>query len=197
MAQLLGLNLETTTEPLNNLKAEFKIRENERNGWNIMQVDTGGVDDENAKINFSGWGTIDGQTTGWSKSGSREGWAYPATVNYYQYRNDYVTPGTSFKGNVSKIRDYSPAVTAIKGHYQPLQNATNATSNSNAIARTHNAKNNFTPTKGSYGNNASANEGDNLLIDAGTRGEGGDPGISDSEINNLTGEAIFYELISI
>lgn len=105
---------------------------------------------------------------------------------------EFIQPETSFKGNVSKIRDYSPAVTAIKGHYQPLQKATNATSNSAAIARTHNASNVFTPTKGSYVDNASANEEDNLLIDAGTRGEGGDPGISDSEINNLTGGKLYF-----
>lgn len=198
-ASYMGLSLSQTSEPLNDfLKGEHTIRDDERNGWNIIQVDTGGVKHQMKKINFSGWSYINGESTGWITSGSREGYAYPATINYYQYRNDNIQPGNSFDGTMTKLRNYSPAVLPIKGHYQPLQNATSATINSAATARIHNASKVFSPTKGSYGNNASANSAGNLLINAGTRGEGGDPGISDSKINNLTGEeAIFYELITI
>ena len=195
------LNINSVTEPLKNLKAEFTVRDNERNGWNIMQVDTKGVNHQIKKINFDGWGYINDQNTSWPTSGSREGYVYPATINYYQYRNDNITPGNSFNGTIKKLQNYSPAVThveGVKGHDQPLQKATNASINDAATPRTHNASKAFTPTKGSYGNNASVNLGDNLLINEGTRGEGGDPGTNDSKINNLIGEEdIFYELIRI
>lgn len=186
VAHKTSTNVANIINTFHNSKKRIGLGDEFLNDWRFMNIQTksttGGV-----TTNLSDWGT--------GNSGDREGYIYSIDLYIYYHTNSTTIPGnsteeTKYVAHEARVDE----VTEIKAYRQVGLAAGGATIGTSATDRTHNASNIFNPIAGSNGADAPANVAGNLLLNAGNRGTGGNPGTNGSKIQASN---IFNQLIRI